>query len=60
MLIVVIKTTKNLKEEIVDNDEILNFVDEIREDRTGEEIKKDPPDEIKKLEEDLNKMYGRK
>ena len=48
------KTEKNLKEEIVDNDEILNIIDEIKEeDRTIEDLRKDYPKEIKNLEEAL-------
>ena len=48
------KTLKNLKEEIVDSDEILNIIDEIiEEDRTIEDLKKDYPDAIKNLEEAL-------
>ena len=47
---------KNLKEEIVDNDEKLNIVNEI-EDRTLKDLKKDHPDKIKSLEEaSLNYM----
>ena len=45
------KMLKNLKKEIVDNDEILNIVNEIEEDRTIEDLKKDYPDEIEKLED---------
>ena len=49
------KTLKSLKEEIVDNDEILNIVNEIIEnDKTINELKK----EIKKLEEALNEYMG--
>ena len=48
------KTLKNLKNEIVDNDEILDFVDEIiEEDKTVKDIKKDYPDKSKNLEEAL-------
>ena len=44
------KTLKNLKEETVDSDEILNIIDEIMEEyRTIEDLKKDYPDEIKNL-----------
>ena len=50
---------KNLKEEIVDNDEILNIVDEIVEDdKTIKDFKKDYPDKIKKLEEALFNYMG--
>ena len=53
------KTLKNLKEEIVDNDEILNIIDEIiGEDRTIEDLKKDYPEEIKNLEEALLDYMG--
>ena len=47
------KTLKNLKKtEIVDNDEIWNFVNAIGvENRTIEDLIKDYPNEIKKLEE---------
>ena len=46
------KTLKNLKEELVDNDEILNIVNEIwAEDMTIEDLEKEYPDEIKKIEE---------
>ena len=49
------KTPKNLKrKEIVDNDEIMNFFNEIGvKNRTIEDLKKDYPKEIKKLEEVL-------
>ena len=41
---------KNLKEESVDNNEILNIVNKIEEEgRTLEEFKKDYPDEIEKV-----------
>ena len=44
------KTLKNLKEEIVDNDEISNIINEITEDdKTIEDLKKDYPNEIKKF-----------
>ena len=53
------KTLKCLKEEIVDNDEILNIVNEIKEkDRTTENLKKDYPDKIKNLEEALLNYIG--
>ena len=46
------ETNKNLENEIVDNDEILNFVNELgEEDRTIEDLKKDYPDKIEELEE---------
>ena len=48
------KTLKNLKEEIVDNDEILNIINEIIEDdKTIKDLKKDYPEEIKNLEKAL-------
>ena len=53
------KTLKNLKEEIVDNDEILDFVNTIvEEDKTVKVFKKDYPDEIKNLEEALLNYMG--
>ena len=53
------KTLKNLKEEIEDNDEILNIIDEIVEyDRTIEDLTKDNPEEIKFLEEALLDYMG--
>ena len=53
------KTLKNLKEEIVDNDEILNNVNKIVEDdRTINDLKKDYPEEIKNLEEALLDSMG--
>ena len=59
-------TFKNLKEEIVDNDEILNIVNEIKtlieEDRyiddSNKDLNKDYPEEILKLEEALLKFLG--
>ena len=46
------KTLKNLKEEIVDNDEILDIVNKIvEEDKTIKDLKKDYPNENKNLEE---------
>ena len=53
------KKVKNLKEEIVDNDEILDIVNKIVEDdRTIEDLKIDYPDEIKKIEEALLDYIG--
>ena len=53
------KTLKNLKNEIVDNDEILNIVNEMMdEDKTFEDLKKDYPDKIKKLEKPLLNYMG--
>ena len=53
------KTLKNLKKEIVNNDEILNIVNKIVEDdRTIEDLKKDYPNEIKNLEEALLDYMG--
>ena len=55
------KTLKNLKEEIVDNDETLDNVNKIVEDdRTIEGLKKDYPNEIKILEEALLNYIGGK
>ena len=53
------KTLKNLKEEIVDNDEILIIVNKIvEEDKTIKDLKKHYPEEIKKLEESLLNYMG--
>ena len=53
------KKLKNLKKEIVDNDEILDIVNKILEDdRTVEDLKKDYPNEINKLEEALLNYIG--
>ena len=53
------KTLKNLKEEIVDNDEILNINNEIIEDdKTIKDLKKNYPDKIKNLEEALLNYMG--
>ena len=53
------KTLKNLKEEIVDKDEILDIVNKIVEDdRTIGDLKKDYPDEIENLEEALLEYMG--
>ena len=53
------KTLKNLKEKIVDNDEIINIIDKIVEDdKTITDLKKDYPDEIKNLEEALLNYMG--
>ena len=53
------KTLKNLKEEIVDNDEILNIINEIIEDdKTVEDLKKDYPEEIRNLKEALLNYMG--
>ena len=50
---------KALKEEIVDNDEILNIVDEIEEDdKTIKDLKKDYPEKIKNLQEALLNYIG--
>ena len=54
------RTLKNLKREFVDKDEILNFINEIgEEDRTIEDLKKDYPNEIEKLEEVLLNCIGK-
>ena len=53
------KTLRNLKKEIVDNDEILDIVNKIVEDdRTFEDLKKEYPSEIKSLEEVLLDYMG--
>ena len=53
------KTLKNLKEEIVDNDEILDIENKIvEEDKTFKDLKKDYPKEIKNLEETLLDYMG--
>ena len=50
---------KDLKEEIVDNDYILNIVTDIGEyNKTIKDLKKDYPDEIKNLEEALLDYIG--
>ena len=55
------KTPKNLKEEIIDNDEVLNIINEIGEDdKTIKDLKKDYPEEIKTLEEALLDYMGEK
>ena len=47
-----LKTMKNLKKEIVDNDEILNIVNKmVEDDRTINDLKKYYPEEIENLEE---------
>ena len=53
------KKLKNLKKEIVDNDEILNIVNEkVEDDRTFNDLKTDYPEEIKNLEEALLDYMG--
>ena len=53
------KTLKELKEEIVDNEEILNIIKIITEEyRTIKDLKKDYPNEIKNLEEALLNYIG--
>ena len=53
------QTLKNLKEEIVNNDEISNIINKIVEDdRTIDDLKKDYPEEIKNLEEALLDYMG--
>ena len=48
------KKLKNLKKEIVDNDDIMDNVNKILEDdKTIEDLKKGYPNEIKNLEEAL-------
>ena len=54
-----IKTLKNLKDEFVDNDEMLDNVKEKKEyDKTIKDLKKDYPDKIKNLEEALLNYMG--
>ena len=53
------KTLKNLKEEIVNNDEISNIFNKlVEDDRTIDDLKKDYPEEIKNLEEALLDYMG--
>ena len=53
------KTLRDLKNEIVDNHELLNIVDKIVEDdKTFKDLKKDYPDKIENLEEALLKYIG--
>ena len=53
------KTLKNLKKEIVHNDELMNIANGIGEvDRTVEDLGKDYSSEIKKLEEALLNYIG--
>ena len=53
------KALKDLKEEIVDIDEILNIVVEIVEDdKTFKDLKRDYPDKIKTLEETILNYMG--
>ena len=53
------KTLKDLKEEIVDNEEILNIINNITEEyRTIKDLKKDYPNEIKNLEKALLDYMG--
>ena len=53
------KTLKKKKKEIVDNDVTLNIVNEIvEEDKTIKDLKKDYPDQNKKLEKALLKYMG--
>ena len=48
-----------MKEEIVDNDEVLDIVNKIVEDdRTIEDLRKDYPEKIKNLEEALHDYMG--
>ena len=50
---------KKCKNEIVDNDEILDIVNEIREeDKTIKDLKKEYPDKIENLEEALLNNMG--
>ena len=53
------KTLKDLKEEIVDNEEVLNIINNITEEyRTIKDLKKDYPTEIKNLEKALLDYMG--
>ena len=53
------KTLKNLKEEIVHNDEILDIVNKIlEEDKTIKDLEKDYPNQVKNLEEPLLDYVG--
>ena len=53
------KTFENLKKEFVDNDEMWNILNEIgEEDRTIEDLKKDNPSEIEKIEVVLFNYIG--
>ena len=52
------KSLKNLKEEFVDNDELLDIVNKIVEDETIKDLKKDYPNAIKNLEEALLDYMG--
>ena len=53
------KTLKILREEVVDNDEILDIINKIGEDdRTIEDLRKDYPEESKNLEEALLNDMG--
>ena len=52
------KTLKILKSEIVDYDELLDIVNEIIEDKTIKDFKKDSPDENENLEEAILNYIG--
>ena len=52
------KTLRNIKKELVDNEETLKIVEEIGEERTIEDLKKDSPNGIKKLVEALHNYMG--
>ena len=53
------KKLKDLKKEIIDDDEILDILNKIvEEERTIDDLKKDYPEEIKKLEEALLDYMG--
>ena len=50
-----------MKEKFVDNDEVLNFVNEVKEkDKTIKDLKKFYPDKINELEETLLNCLGEK
>ena len=54
-MLIIVKKKENLKKDIGDGDEIINIVNEIeKDDRDIEDLTKDYPDKIKKLEEALD------
>ena len=58
-MIIVKKTLKKLKKEIVDNDEIINIVNvTVEKDETFKDLKKDYPNEIEKIEEASTNYEG--
>ena len=59
LVVISIKTLKNLKNEIVENDEILDIVNKIMEEvKTNKDLLKDYPNGIKNLEEALLNYKG--